>query len=96
MRTEARRSPPVVDRDEYGREIADPLRLRLGAGSESADDVGLFVRFEPGFGLNVHIGRRWRSDRRVTESDLVVLGIDGWETLCALVDEHRERQRGAR
>lgn len=86
----------VIDRDEYGREVSERYR-RLGAGSESAADTGLFVRFEPGFGLNVHIGRRVHLRDRygltgeLKDTDLAVLSIGGWQRLCELVDEYRAR-----
>jgi hypothetical protein len=90
----------VEDCDEYGVPVTDRYK-RLGAGSESTADTGLYVRFEPGFGLNVHIGRRMafssqtdfggrRSEIRDVES--MVLGIGGWERLVELVDEWRARE----
>jgi len=86
----------TVDHDEYGRPVRDEYR-RLGAGGRQE---GIFVRFEPGFGLNVHIGRRiqryeagygrrpqW-GDHTATE---FVMGIGEWERLCELADDWRLR-----
>lgn len=88
----------VVDHDEYGRPVSDRYK-RLGAGSAPDDDTGLYVRFEPGFGLNVHIGIRHsvytgdygRCPQETRDFEKVVLGIQGWERLCELVDEWRAR-----
>jgi hypothetical protein len=88
--------PLAVDRDEYGAPVSDRYR-RLGA---NGDQEGLFVRFEPGFGLNVHIGFRYRrypgdplalTDPWI-EKELGALGITGWERLGELVDEWRTRE----
>lgn len=59
-------------------------------------EPGLFIRFDPGFGLNVFIGHR-----RVTYDDCfrpvgiqveeIGMSIAGWERLCSLVDEWRAR-----
>lgn len=93
-----RRVAPVVDLDEYGVPIEDDRYRRLGAGSKSERDVGLYVRFEPGFGLNVHIGMRAgrKHDYRNRPQEFVdvekmALSIQGWDHLCSLVDEWRER-----
>lgn len=99
---------PVVDTDEYGRPVRDEYR-RLGAGSMSDTDEGLYVRFEPGFGLNVHIGTRLKvtvqggmypygpHELRDFEDSRhgMVLGIQGWERLCELMDEWRVRRSEA-
>lgn len=90
----------VVDRDEYGEPVGDRYK-RLGAGAERADETGLYVRFEPGFGLNVHVGIRAKhlkpGDRvnypsAYVDEEQLVLGIHGWERLCELVDEYRARE----
>lgn len=89
----------VVDCDEYGRPVSERYR-RLGAKGLQED--GMYVRFEPGFGLNVHIGFRRRTERFGSygtiygpheDADRLVLGIQGWERLCELVDVWRERER---
>lgn len=88
----------TVDHDEYGRPVRDEYR-RLGA---SGREEGIYVRFEPGFGLNVHIGQRtrrydtkWGPSRTefgdLTEREFVI-GIGGWERLCELADEWRARR----
>lgn len=88
---------PVVDYNEHGVPVGERY-LRLGAGSVDVKEEGLYVRFEPGFGLHVIIGSRYAHGNfgyRVEEPrdhDLCTLGIGGWETLCSLVDEYRERQ----
>lgn len=87
----------VIDRDEHGRPVDERYR-RLGAGSERGDDEGLYVRFEPGFGLNVHIGFRQRrlvnqNDKPMTDDSYeLVMGIQGWERICEFVDEYRARE----
>lgn len=91
----------TTDLDEHGYPVTDRYR-RLGANGTEA---GLFVRFEPGFGLNVHIGWRkpvykqplsssWRDPDGYVDEEKLVVGIKGWETLGALVDEWREREAG--
>jgi hypothetical protein len=42
---------------------------------------GLYVRFDYGFGTNVHIV--------LNEHRELVMSIQGWERLCGLVDEYR-------
>jgi hypothetical protein len=86
----------TVDTDEHGRPVAERYE-RLGA---SGNSEGVYVRFEPGFGLNVHIGFRYRHyDTRQgraaepTDHERCAMGIDGWERLCELVDEYREREK---
>jgi len=74
----------TVDRDEYGEPVKDRYR-RLGANGEA---TGVYVRFEPGFGLNVHIGFR----SSYTDHEGLILSIVGWERLCELADEWRARQ----
>lgn len=90
----------VEDHDEYGRPVGDRYK-RLGAGSGSTAEEGLYVRFEPGFGLNVHIGHRHAVRERaddpwsravVKDFERCVLGIGGWERLAELVDEWRARE----
>lgn len=92
----------VVDFNEYGEPVRDEHK-RLGAGSVDESEVGMYVRFEPGFGTNVHIGirrnifdqqSRWR-DPRHEDLELCRMGIDGWERLCELVDEWRARAAAA-
>lgn len=68
---------------------------RLGA---DGDNEGVYVRFDPGFGLNVYIGLRHdrrfmgNEDDRFADSRVEFgLSIGGWETLCSLVDEWRSR-----
>lgn len=82
-----------VDRDEHGVPVTERYR-RLGASGQTE---GLYVRFEPGFGLNVHIGFRicHSATKKRVENERLVLGIDGWERLGELVDEWRERQAKA-
>lgn len=83
-----------VDLDEYGVPVRDEYR-RLGA---SGDEAGMYVRFEPGFGLNVHIGHRYRAGYHAAnpgsfiEKEFGAMGIDGWERLCELADEWRARR----
>lgn len=92
--TAIRRQADTVDLDEYGVPVRDEYR-RLGACRR---EEGMFVRFEPGFGLNVHIGHRWRATAHAVnpgsfiEKEFGAMGIDGWERLCELVDEWRERR----
>lgn len=54
-------------------------------------EQGLYVRFEPGFGLNVYTGHRYRvgSWDAVEDRQEFGMSIDGWERLCELVDEWR-------
>jgi len=87
----------TVDHDEYGRPVREEYR-RLGA---SGREEGIYVRFEPGFGLNVHIGMRIQRfeagyGRRPEWRDLdereFRMSIDGWERLCDLADEWRARR----
>lgn len=87
----------TTDRDEYGQPVTEHYK-RLGANS---DQDGMYVRFEPGFGLNVHIGfrlgvypgeyGRGQKVYRDFEDKGMVMGIDGWERLGELVDEWRAR-----
>lgn len=53
---------------------------------------GMYVRFDYGFGTNVHIGHRFYDawDRKTVDRELCVLSIEGWEHLCELVDEWRQ------
>jgi hypothetical protein len=92
----------VVDLDEYGEPVREEHK-RLGAGATREDETGLYVRFEPGFGLNVHIGirsARYKQGRRAylgdkpdhyEDEEKLVVGIGGWERLGELVDEWRAR-----
>lgn len=90
---------PVVDRDEHGEPVRDEYR-RLGA---SGNTEGLFVRFEPGFGLNVHIG--WRtpifdgplgtSPTRYEDREGITMSGQGWERIGEFVDEWRQRRTPA-
>lgn len=100
-RAETARPMPGVsgDTDEYGHPL-DQRYERLGATGRSE---GLYVRFEPGFGLNVYLGLRIRlyTDDRVVDHKEVGghefgMSIDGWERLCELVDEYREREARVR
>ncbi len=82
----------MTDRDEHGNPVTDRYQ-RLGA---SGNQDGLYVRFEPGFGLNVHIGLRLKvtvpwGEYQDFEDRGMVLGIDGWKRLGELVDEWRTR-----
>lgn len=78
----------TIDLDEYGKPVTDPYK-RLGAGGNKA---GLYVRFEPGFGLNVYIGHRHPvGDQMKDDPKELGMSIQGWEYLCALVDEWRSR-----
>ena len=89
----------IIDRDEYGVPVRDEYK-RLGVKNE--EDTGLYVRFEPGFGLNVHIGIRRQYIKQPNGTILhgpyeirddknreLVLGIEGWERLCELADEYK-------
>lgn len=90
----------MTDYDEHGRPVTDRYK-RLGASDEQQ---GIYVRFEPGFGLNVHIGYRLKVlapkgtfnpgpyEYRDFEEEGMTLGIDGWERLGELVDEWRTRE----
>lgn len=90
-------APAVVDLGENGQPVTPEYR-RLGVGSVSGDDEGMYVRFEPGFGLNVVIGRRWNETwshaavRGIRDEELCSMSIKGWEALCLLVEQYRERQ----
>lgn len=75
----------VIDKDEYGRPVDDRYK-RLGANGATA---GMYVRFEPGFGLNVHIGHHALDG---IDTERMSMSITGWESLCALVDEWRARE----
>lgn len=82
-----------IDRDEYGQPVKDRYR-RLGA---HGDQEGMYVRFEPGMGLNVHLGFRLKSLHGADSGTYVdyercVMGIDGWDRLCAFADEWRARE----
>lgn len=74
------------EEDRYG---------RLGAQGK---EEGLYVRFDPGFGLNIYIGHR-KADYKehswllssYSDGDEIGMSIIGWEHLCSLVDEWRER-----
>lgn len=82
----------MADLDEYGAPVA-PLYERLGA---SDVETGVYVRFEPGFGLNVHIGHRYKGTQPSSQSftnEIVFSGV-GWDRLCQLVDEWRARDTG--
>jgi len=82
---------PIIDPDEFGEPVSEKYQ-RLGA--KNITDTGMYVRFEPGFGLNVHIGIRYVKDgwpKTYVDYEKMVLSIEGWETLCSLVDEWRER-----
>jgi len=94
---------PVIDLDEYGEPVRDHYK-RMGAGAERSDEEGLYVRFAPGFGLNVHIGwrrglynpprsfiSRGRPDR-YEDGDELAMSIKGWEALGLMVDEWRARE----
>ncbi len=90
----------MTDYDEYGQAVIERYQ-RLGA---SGEQVGIYVRFEPGFGLNVHIGLRLKVltpngtfphgpyEHRDFEDKGMVMGIDGWERLGELVYEWRTRE----
>jgi len=82
----------TVDTDEFGVPVTDRYK-RLGAKNE---ECGLYVRFEPGFGLNVHIGKRCHDfrfrDSNFDDVELMCIGVDGWERLGELVDQWRERE----
>lgn len=91
---------PVIDHDEYGELVPERYR-RLGAGSISAGDLGLYVRFEPGFGMNVHLGYRaqqWSYQHspplptNIIDVEKMVMGLNRWEHLCEMVDEWRMRE----
>ncbi len=87
------------DFDEYGQPVTARYE-RLGA---SDDEEGIYVRFEPGFGLNVHIGLRLKVtspggtvghghyEYRDFEDKGMALSIDGWERMGELMDEWRNR-----
>lgn len=90
-------SEPVNDTDEYGRPVSDRYQ-RLGT------DDGIYVRFEPGFGLNVHIGHRkpeygpqpiYGGSRPLLgykdDPNEFAMSIGGWERLCEMADEWRAR-----
>lgn len=94
-------SAAVIDRDEHGDPVDDRYK-RLGAGVKRGDEVGLYVRFEPGFGLNVYVGHRkphYKQGDRANypsgyrDGDDLAMSIGGWERLCELVDEYRARER---
>lgn len=89
------KSNPIVDLDEYGDPVKDYYK-RLGAGSVSSEEEGLYVRFEPGFGLNVVLGVRWKKEYYGLGPDNFAIkefpmSIDGWEKLCRFADEWRAR-----
>jgi len=76
--------------------VAVPRYERLGA---QGDEGGIYVRFDPGFGLNVYIGHRsaiYKGYNSYPSSyedrDGIGMSILGWEHLCRLVDEWRARQ----
>ncbi|SRR6266498_1803491 len=80
----------VVDHDEHGTPVEDRY-LRLGA--KGLKEEGLYVRFEPGFGLNVYIGHRVGSDfgyggypKSFKDNDGIGMSILGWEKLCRRVE----------
>jgi hypothetical protein len=82
------------DLDERGRPVSDEYK-RLGA---SGNQEGIYVRFEPGFGLNVIIGHQYhirnqRGTNELKSFEKLTLGIDGWEKLCDLAIEWRARER---
>jgi len=93
----AQRADCVRDLDEQGRPVS-PRYERLGA--RGANEEGLYVRFSPGFGLNVYVGHRravykggrWSVPSGYEDGDDLALSIGGWEKLCALVDEYRARE----
>lgn len=98
-----RDAPIAQDLDEYGQPVSARYE-RLGPGPSERRE-GLYVRFEPGFGLNVHIG--WRKPvfdgphgPHVTpdsyrDEDRICMSIGGWEQLGAFVDAWRDRQAPA-
>lgn len=68
---------------------------RLGAKDK---EEGLYVRFDPGFGLNVYIGHRTAVYKGYSsfpssyeDNSEIGMSIIGWEHLCSLIDEWRER-----
>lgn len=70
---------------------------RMGADGEQE---GLFVAFEPGFGLNVVVGFRanvWVDQMHREHRDYKELrmSIECWERLGQFVDEWRRRERGS-
>lgn len=83
------------------RRAAAPTRYdRLGVDGAKA---GLYVRFEPGFGLNVIVGHRRpvhaEPGPRPTgwvDGDELVMSIVGWEQLGRLVDRWRAREEALR
>lgn len=85
-------SGPIIDCDEHGNPVPERYR-RLGAGSKSSKEEGLYVRFEPGFGFNVYLGFRAQRDAYAPMIDHERMGtsLGGWERLCELVDEWRAR-----
>lgn len=67
---------------------------RMGA---TGKEEGLYVRFDPGFGLNVYIGHRldvgklaWKG-RDFQDRKEFGMSIQGWDKICQFVDEWRER-----
>jgi hypothetical protein len=54
---------------------------------------GLVVRFDPGFGLNVYIEMLVRPNpwEPTMVAQSLGMSIQGWEHLCELVDEYRNR-----
>lgn len=73
----------------------NPNYDRLGAQNK---EEGLYIRFDPGFGTNVYIGHRravykgYNSFPSSYEDGREIgMSIVGWEHLCSLVDEWRER-----
>ena len=68
---------------------ADLVRVeRLGA---TGREEGLYVRFDYGFGTNVHIGfRRFRwPNEGYDDYEKIAMSLGGWRRLCELVDEWR-------
>ena len=74
--------------------------VRLGTPEDKQE--GMYVRFDYGTGLdgtNVYIGFRrpvWKNSgcyppREWEDHDCIGMSIVGWEHLCALVDEWRQR-----
>ena len=69
---------------------ADPTKSRY---ADLGDRRSLYVRFEPGFGLNVYIGMGHPASLAPPKE--LGMSIQGWEMICEMVDEWRRREEEA-
>lgn len=78
--------------------MADEQTGRYARMGADGDEEGMYVRFQPGMGLNVYIGRRQSrytgppNARTMVDVYELAMSIDGWEQVCGFVDQWRARE----